>query len=120
MTTLTLHADAVEPEQLAMLADGVQHNKKLRALELGQTALTGRAGLPIGPPSLARPHAHATRDPLVFSKVESHGDLAKGTVPRDTHGLVALCRALRCGGSVLFADLTDCAVGEAGGGMDTN
>ena len=60
LTTLQLHADAVTPEELATLAEGVQHSRKLHSLELGQTALTGRAGLPVGPPSLARPHTHAT------------------------------------------------------------
>lgn len=115
--TLELHTDALEPVALRRLADGMKHNRQLQALELAKTTLTGRAGLPIAPPPAFSPYAHATNamDGLeCYRKLKTHDELGRSTAPRDTHGLVALCASLRCGSKVRLADLTSCAIGDAG------
>ena len=115
--TLALHTDALEPVVLRRLADGIKHNRQLQALELAKTTLTGRAGLPLAPPPAFSPYDHATDDMgglECYRKLESHDQLGRSTQPRDTHGLVALCSSLRCGSKVRLADLTSCAIGDAG------
>ena len=126
--TLKLDADELLPEKLEQLAGGVQQalaDGVLRSIQLGQTALTGRAGLPLGAPPRVGAQAHAT-DPLhatdprhrlgprVYSKLEHHGQLSLSAEPCNPRGVNALCLALHRGPGVLFADLTDCAIGDSG------
>lgn len=116
--TLKLDADEVLPEDLADLVGGVSQalaDGVMRSLQLGQTALTGRAGCPLGPPPRVGAQAHATgRDPHVYTKLEHHGKINLSVEPRNPRGVNALGLALHRSPGVLFADLTDCAIGDAG------
>jgi hypothetical protein len=116
--TLTVDAHEVLPEDLADLVGGVSQalaDGVMKSIELGRTALTGRAGCPLAPPPRVGAQAHATgRDPRVYTKLEHHGQINLSVEPRDPRGVNALGLALHRSPGMLFADLTDCAVGDAG------
>ena len=120
ITKHTLKVDAHEflPEDLADLVGGVSQalaDGVMKSIELGRTALTGRAGRPLAPPPRVGAQAHATgRDPRVYTKLEHHGQINLSVEPRDPRGVNALGLALHRSPGMLFADLTDCAVGDAG------
>ena len=91
--TLKVDAREVLPEDLADLVGGVSQalaDGVMKSIDLGRTALTGRAGRPLAPPPRVGAQAHATgRDPRVYTKLEHHGQINLSVEPRDPRGVHA-------------------------------